>query len=90
MGMTKSTGIRFVSSIILVLAATPTLYLFGLGLNRTIAPVADPQKSGNLLIQLEAADFQETVGIWPIVSTVSYPNVGPIRGEIRGQTQRRL
>lgn len=68
----------------LLLAAVPAAYVFGLGWVRTTAPVAAPVESGNLLIQLEAAThFTQAIGLWPVVSTVTYPNSGPIRGQIR-------
>ncbi|WP_139181740.1 hypothetical protein [Edaphosphingomonas haloaromaticamans] len=81
--MTKSPGKLLGCSIAFLLIAIPAMYLFGLGWVRTIAPVAAPLASGNLLIQLEATDFEETIDLWPIVSTVTYPNTGPIRGKMR-------
>jgi hypothetical protein len=79
--MTKSAKMRLGYTVAFLLIAIPVSY--PLGWVRTIAPVAAPLTSGNLLIQLEAADFTETIGLWPIVSTVTYPNAGPIRGKIR-------
>lgn len=81
--VTKSANKRLGCSVAFLLIAIPASY--GLGWVRTIAPVAAPLVSGNLLIQLEAADFQQTIGLWPIVSTVTYPNAGPIRGRIRNR-----
>lgn len=81
--MTKSAkfGLRCAFLLIAISAA----HLFGVGWVRTVAPVAAPLASGNLLVELEAADFREGMGLWPIVSTVTYPNVGPIRGKIRNR-----
>lgn len=79
--MTKSAKVGL--GCLAILIAIPVAYLFGLGWVRTVAPIAAPLTSRNLLIQLKAVDFKESWGVWPIVSTVTYPNVGPIRGEIR-------
>lgn len=83
--MTKS--VKFGLGCVFIFIAIPTAYLFGLGWVRTVAPVADPLVSGSLIIELETADFRQRIGLWPIVSTVTYPNVGPIRGQIRNRAE---
>tara|TARA_B110001454_G_scaffold166945_1_gene156861 strand:+ start:1403 stop:1927 length:525 start_codon:yes stop_codon:yes gene_type:complete len=74
---------------VFLLIAIPAVYLFGSGWVRTVAPVAAPLISKNLHIELEAADFQENRGQWPIVAIVTYSNVGPIRGQIRDRAGKR-
>jgi len=83
--MAKSVYGRLGCLTFLLLIAVPAAYLFGLGWVRTIAPVAPPLASGNLLLELEAADFRQSIGLWPILSNVTYPNAGPIRGQIRNR-----
>jgi hypothetical protein len=39
-------------------------------------------------VHLEAVEFKASYGPWPIVSTITYPNAGPIRGEVRSLSGR--
>ena len=71
----------------LLAALTPVvaimLFLFGVSLDRTVSLEAVPIVAGDVELHLEAADFRESTGAWPIVSTVTYVDNGRIRGEIR-------
>ncbi|MET0245105.1 MAG: hypothetical protein ABW182_00005 [Sphingomonas sp.] len=69
-----------------ILLIVPLAFLFSAV--RTVAPVAPPLASGGVAVHLEAVKFKESYGPWPIVSTITYPNAGPIRGEIRSLSGR--
>jgi hypothetical protein len=83
--MTKS-AIRILGCSLAVLLIVPLALLFSAV--RTVAPVAPPLASGGVVVHLQAAEFQERFGPWPTVFMITYPNAGPIRGEIRSQSGR--
>lgn len=68
---------------VLVPVIAVLFFLFGVSLNRTVALVAEPIAAGDNDLHLEAADFEESLAPWPIISTVTYLDNGRIRGVIR-------
>lgn len=81
--MANLLGAKSTCFLVLLVPVVVIAYFFlAPGFVRRIEPVAAPITVGNVILQLNMADFEKTNGLWPISSTITYRDFGRVRGLI--------